>query len=129
MPARRRNLSTLFYAYCKCARWILYKSLPVRCFSFTVLSSVGCLSVFAHMYLYRAMASSLAPVKVSAIISIFLLALFTEAIRLPSNYDTVWTTQSANSAGSMPVGGGSVGLNAWAEDGQKYRLRQASLQK
>jgi hypothetical protein len=107
----------------------LYKSLPVRCFSFTVLSSVGCLSVFAHMYLYRAMASSLAPVKVSAIISIFLLALFTEAIRLPSNYDTVWTTQSANSAGSMPVGGGSVGLNAWAEDGQKYRLRQASLQK
>lgn len=39
------------------------------------------------------------------------------AIQLPAGYDTVWTTQSNNSAGSMPVGGGDVGLNVWAEDG------------
>ena len=39
------------------------------------------------------------------------------AITLPSRYDTVWTTQSTNASGSMPVGGGDVGLNAWAESG------------
>jgi hypothetical protein len=39
------------------------------------------------------------------------------AIQLPAGYDTVWTTQSNNSAGSMPVGGGDVGLNVWAEAG------------
>lgn len=42
---------------------------------------------------------------------------YVQAIRLPSQYDTVWTTQSVNSAGSMPVGGGDVGLNVWAESG------------
>ncbi|KAH8901604.1 hypothetical protein GQ53DRAFT_707960 [Thozetella sp. PMI_491] len=40
-----------------------------------------------------------------------------QSISLPSTYDTIWTTQSANSAGSMPVGGGDVGLNVWAESG------------
>ncbi|KAL2202166.1 hypothetical protein CC79DRAFT_1280853 [Sarocladium strictum] len=39
------------------------------------------------------------------------------AVKLPSSYDVVWTSQSENSAGSMPVGGGDIGLNAWAEDG------------
>jgi hypothetical protein len=39
------------------------------------------------------------------------------AIQLPAGYDTVWTTQSNNSADSMPVGGGDVGLNVWAENG------------
>lgn len=42
------------------------------------------------------------------------------AIQLPAGYDTVWTTQSNNSAGSMPAGGGDVGLNVWAEDGNLY---------
>lgn len=29
----------------------------------------------------------------------------------------VWTSQSQNAAGSMPCGGGDVGLNVWVEDG------------
>ncbi|GLB09961.1 hypothetical protein AtubIFM57258_005895 [Aspergillus tubingensis] len=36
-------------------------------------------------------------------------------IILPTQYDTIWDTQSSNSADSMPMGGGSVGLNVWAE--------------
>ena len=32
----------------------------------------------------------------------------------PSTY--TWTTPSANSAGSMPVGGGGVGLNVWCDN-------------
>lgn len=39
------------------------------------------------------------------------------AVRLPSSYDVSWTSQSAHSAGSMPLGGGDIGLNAWAENG------------
>lgn len=31
--------------------------------------------------------------------------------------DEVWTSPSLNSAGSMPVGGGSIGLNLWVENG------------
>lgn len=42
----------------------------------------------------------------------------TKGITLPSSYDTVWTTQSNNSAGSMPVGGGDIGLNVWVEKGK-----------
>ncbi|KAI2819251.1 CAZyme family GH139 [Aspergillus niger] len=38
-------------------------------------------------------------------------------IVLPTQYDTIWDTQSSNSADSMPLGGGSVGLNVWAESG------------
>ncbi len=34
-----------------------------------------------------------------------------------SPYNVVWDTPSQNSAGSMPCGGGDVGLNVWAEDG------------
>lgn len=40
------------------------------------------------------------------------------AITLPDGYDTIWTTQSLNSAGSMPVGGGDLGLNVWVENGR-----------
>ena len=29
--------------------------------------------------------------------------------------DFIWTTQSANSSESMPLGGGDVGLNVWVE--------------
>lgn len=46
-----------------------------------------------------------------------LLSVHVLAITLPSSYDVVWTTQSQNSAGSMPVGGGDIGLNVWAENG------------
>jgi len=31
-------------------------------------------------------------------------------------YDVVWTTQSGNSGGSMPCGGGDIGLNVWVEN-------------
>ncbi len=43
-----------------------------------------------------------------------LIALQASAL-LPKDY--VWESMSENSSGSMPVGGGSVGLNVWAEDG------------
>lgn len=48
-------------------------------------------------------------------------------IVLPTQYDTIWDTQSSNSADSMPLGGGSVGLNVWAESGMpttEIRLRK-----
>jgi hypothetical protein len=53
-----------------------------------------------------------------AVVSVISFIQFSNAITLPSNYDTIWTTQSANSSGSMPVGGGDIGLNAWAENGE-----------
>lgn len=31
--------------------------------------------------------------------------------------DVVWRTPSSNSSGSMPVGGGSIGMNVWVENG------------
>ena len=31
--------------------------------------------------------------------------------------DYVWTSQSENSAGSMPCGGHDVGMNVWVENG------------
>ncbi len=34
-----------------------------------------------------------------------------------STYNVVWNTQSKNSSESMPCGGGDVGLNVWAENG------------
>ncbi|KAL1970104.1 hypothetical protein VTN77DRAFT_6509 [Rasamsonia byssochlamydoides] len=39
------------------------------------------------------------------------------AITLPDSYNVVWTTQSRNSSESMPLGGGDLGLNVWAENG------------
>ncbi|ORY05705.1 hypothetical protein BCR34DRAFT_675600 [Clohesyomyces aquaticus] len=50
---------------------------------------------------------------------VYLSVLFTapvRAIRLPDTYDVSWTTQSNNSAGSMPLGGGDIGLNVWSEN-------------
>src|SRR5690349_15897941 len=32
-------------------------------------------------------------------------------------YDIVWTSQSKNSSESMPCGGGDIGMNVWAENG------------
>lgn len=34
--------------------------------------------------------------------------------------NVVWTSQSNNSAESMPVGGGDIGLNLWVEKGEVY---------
>lgn len=34
--------------------------------------------------------------------------------------NVVWTTQSKNSSESMPVGGGDIGVNVWAENGSVY---------
>ena len=36
---------------------------------------------------------------------------------LPIEYDVVWDSPSTSSAESMPCGGGDIGLNVWAEDG------------
>jgi len=32
-------------------------------------------------------------------------------------YNVVWTSESRNAGGSMPCGGGDIGLNVWVEDG------------
>ena len=50
---------------------------------------------------------------------IVLLALATVAPILrateTSRYDVVWTTPSKSCHGSMPLGNGDIGLNAWVE--------------
>ncbi|MDE6692790.1 MAG: hypothetical protein K2K05_05335, partial [Muribaculaceae bacterium] len=43
------------------------------------------------------------------------IACLTSSAMVPK--DVVWDTMSENSSGSMPVGGGDIGLNVWAEDG------------
>src|ERR1700744_4665057 len=35
-------------------------------------------------------------------------------------YDLEWKSQSKNSGGSMPCGGGDIGLNVWVEHGDLY---------
>jgi len=35
-----------------------------------------------------------------------------------TNYNIVWTTQSKNASGSMPCGGGDIGMNVWVENGE-----------
>lgn len=35
----------------------------------------------------------------------------------PGIYNVKWTSQSKNSGGSMPCGGGDIGLNVWVENG------------
>jgi len=45
------------------------------------------------------------------------------------NYNIVWDSQSKNSSGSMPCGGGDIGLNVWVENGDVlfYMHRSGSL--
>src|SRR5687767_7033150 len=38
---------------------------------------------------------------------------------LPS-YNITWNSQSHDAAGSMPCGGGDIGLNVWVEKGELY---------
>jgi hypothetical protein len=37
---------------------------------------------------------------------------------IPPSYNVVWNSQSTNSAGSMPCGGGDIGLNVWVQNGE-----------
>ncbi len=37
---------------------------------------------------------------------------------VPVSYNVLWDSQSGNSSESMPVGGGDIGLNVWAEDNE-----------
>lgn len=52
-------------------------------------------------------------------ISLLLLCLFSISAysQLPETYNVCWETQSENSSQSMPLGGGSIGLNVWVENG------------
>jgi len=38
-------------------------------------------------------------------------------IRYTDQYNVKWTTPSADASGSMPLGGGDIGCNAWVENG------------
>lgn len=49
------------------------------------------------------------------LILITLFTALTSSAIVPDDY--VWRTMSHNSSESMPVGGGDIGLNVWAEDG------------
>lgn len=40
------------------------------------------------------------------------------------NYNLVWDQQSENVAGSMPCGGGDIGLNVWVEDDELLSILQ-----
>src|SRR5687767_13476219 len=37
---------------------------------------------------------------------------------IPPSYNVVWNSQSTTSAGSMPCGGGDIGLNVWVQNGE-----------
>jgi hypothetical protein len=50
------------------------------------------------------------------LIVFFLLSLNLHAQKI-SDYNVVWNTPSLNSSGSMPCGGGDIGLNVWVENG------------
>ncbi len=41
----------------------------------------------------------------------------TTAAGMVSRYNMVWTSPGRNAAGSMPCGGGDIGLNVWVENG------------
>jgi hypothetical protein len=44
-----------------------------------------------------------------------------------NQYNVVWTSQSKNSAQSMPVGGGDVGLNVWVENNELFFYIRSQL--
>ena len=59
----------------------------------------------------------------------FTLVLLSVVLAAASDYvprDLVWTTQSANSSGSMPCGGHDIGLNVWVEQGDVLFYAQQS---
>jgi len=59
--------------------------------------------------------------KNTIILFFLFFTLFAKAqIPVLDNYNQIWTTQSANSSESMPLGGGDIGLNVWVEKGDLY---------
>ena len=52
--------------------------------------------------------------------SLFITFLVKAQIPVLANYNQIWTTQSANSSESMPLGGGDIGANVWVEKGDLY---------
>ena len=51
---------------------------------------------------------------------LFLILLFIPLFVWGLPADIVWHSQSRNSSESMPVGGGSLGMNVWVENGDIY---------
>ena len=60
--------------------------------------------------------------KLKYIKYILLFTTFLVKAQIPvlDNYNQIWTTQSANSSESMPLGGGDIGMNVWVEKGDLY---------
>ena len=56
------------------------------------------------------------PIKLLFIFLLFPVHIFAQENEL-DNCNIVWTSQSKNSSGSMPCGGGDIGLNVWTEKG------------
>ncbi|MFO7658020.1 MAG: DUF5703 domain-containing protein [Bacteroidales bacterium] len=58
---------------------------------------------------------------IRVLLPVLFLIITGQAIRcqpaLPDEYNVVWNRQSVNSSESMPCGGGDIGLNVWAENG------------
>jgi len=44
-------------------------------------------------------------------------ASFSPEAASPARYDVVWNSPSKDQNGSMPLGNGSIGINAWIEPG------------
>lgn len=42
------------------------------------------------------------------------------AQQYPDEYNVIWTTPSKSSLGSMPLGNGDIGINAWVEEGGDF---------
>ena len=54
---------------------------------------------------------------------LLLLALLTSAAQAADSYNVVWDSPSTDAHGSMPLGNGDIGLNAWAQaDGTIHLL-------
>src|SRR5688572_12139141 len=49
-----------------------------------------------------------------------LFSLVSQAQPVLPSYNITWNSQSQNAAGSMPCGGGDIGLNVWVEHGELY---------
>jgi len=70
-------------------------------------------------------------ISVLAILALSIQACKTNKTTPPfiDSYNVVWTTPSRDASGSMPCGGGDIGLNVWVENGDVlfYMQRSGSL--
>ena len=57
---------------------------------------------------------------VTFIIAIIVPRLLRSQAVLPENYNVIWNSPSNDAAGSMPCGGGDIGLNVWVENGELF---------